>query len=109
MIVAGAFLLNDLSAVFNTADFAIVANVMDDTATPVKIGEVTGIFEDATQEIAQSEDRSAMIRQAIFICPTSAAVNAGTVLQISGVLYVARYPEHDGTGVTTWYLEKWRM
>ena len=107
--MAGAFLQSDLSAVFNTADFAIVANVMDDTATPVKIGEVTGIFENSTQEIAQSEDRSAMIRQAIFMCPTSAAVNVGTVLQIDGALYVVRYPEHDGTGVTTWYLEKWRL
>jgi hypothetical protein len=106
--VAGAFLISDLSAVFNTADFAIVANVMDDTATPVKIGEVTGIFENSTQEVAQSDDRSAMIRQATFTCPTSAAVNLGTVLQIDGVLYIARYPEHDGTGVTEWYLEKWR-
>lgn len=107
--MAGAFLTSDLSAVFSTADFAIVADIMDDTTTPAKIGEVTGIFENSTQDISQSEDRSAMIQQAIFVCPTSAAVSIGTVVRISGVLYVAKYPDHDGTGVTTWYLEKWRM
>lgn len=106
--MAGAFIQSDLSAVFNTADFAIVADIMDDTTTPEKIGEVIGIFENATQEISQSEDRQAMLQQAAFVCPTSAGVIVGMVLRIESVLYVARFPDHDGTGVTTWYLEKWR-
>ena len=103
--MAGAFLQSDLSAVFNTADFAIVADIMSDG---VKIGEVTGIFDNETQEIATSDDGTAMIRQAMFICPTGSAVTTGMVLRIDGVSYVVRYPDHDGTGVTNWYMEKWR-
>ena len=95
----GKFILDDLSAVFSTADFATTA-LVDGVRT------VNGIFENPTEEIGLQDERSAMIQSAKFICPTSAPVVIGSELVIDDVTYQAKTPDYDGTGVTTWYMKR---
>jgi len=95
----GKFILDDLSAVFSTADFATAVTVDN-------IHTVNGIFENPSEEISLEDERSAMMRVAKFICPTSAPVVIGSTLVIDDVTYQAKTPDYDGTGVTTWYLKR---
>jgi hypothetical protein len=97
----GAFIQRDLSAVFNTADFAT-------TATVDGVHVVNGIFENASAEVSTEDERVVMVQEATFICPTSAPVSIGSSLVIDGVSYVAKTPDHDGTGVTTWMMKRIR-
>jgi hypothetical protein len=95
----GAFILNDLSAVFSTADFATTARVDN-------LHDVKGIFEDPSEEVQGNDDRVVMVTVSKFICPTSAPVRYNSTLVIDGVEFEAKTPDHDGTGVTTWMLKK---
>lgn len=95
----GKFILDDLSAVFSTADFATTAMVDG-------VDAVNGIFENPSEEIATQDERVVMMRVAKFICPTSAPIRQGSSLEIDGSIYEAKTPDYDGTGVTTWYLKK---
>lgn len=95
----GAFIQNDLSAVFSTADFASEA-IVDD------VHAVNGIFENPSEEVATQDERVVMVRVAKFICPTSAPVVIGSRIVIDDIPYEAKTPDYDGTGVTTWYLKR---
>ncbi len=95
----GKFILDDLSAVFSTADFATAA-IVDGIHT------VNGIFENPSEEIGLQEERTAMMQASKFICPTSSPVVIGSELVIDDVVYQAKTPDYDGTGVTTWYLKR---
>jgi hypothetical protein len=95
----GAFILNDLSAVFSTADFATTARV--DNAC-----DVNGVFEDPSEEVQRDNDRVVMVIASKFICPTSSPIRSGSTLLIDGASYEAKTPDHDGTGVTTWMLKR---
>lgn len=97
----GSFIQRDLSAVFNTADFAHAATV-DGVHT------VNGIFENPSAEVATEDERVVMVVEANFICPTSAPIQIGSTVVIDGVSYVAKTPDHDGTGVTTWAMKRVR-
>jgi hypothetical protein len=95
----GKFILDDLSAVFSTADFATAA-LVDGFNT------VNGIFENQSEEIPTQDERVVMVRSAKFICPEAAPIRPGSTLEIDGTTYEAKTPDHDGTGVTTWYLKR---
>lgn len=95
----GAFILNDLSAVFSTADFATAAEV-DGMFT------VNGIFEDPSEEFPTDDGRVVMVTASKFICPTGTTIQVGSTIVIDGVAYEAKTPDHDGTGVTTWMLKR---
>jgi hypothetical protein len=100
--MTGSFILSDLAAVFNTAEFATAASVRGD-----EIVTVNGIFENSTVEIEREMGKS-MPRQATFECPESSVIQIGSVLDIGDLTYTVRYGDYDGTGVVKWYLEKWR-
>lgn len=95
----GAFILNDLSAVFSTADFATTARVDN-------VHDVNGIFEDPSEEVQREDDRVVMVTASKFICPTSSPIRTGSTLVIDNVSFEAKTPDHDGTGVTTWMLKR---
>jgi hypothetical protein len=95
----GSFILNDLSAVFSTADFA-------ETARVDSLYDVDGIFEDETVDVSRSEDRSALVRQVTFQVPSTSRIALNSVVVVKGVTYIAKQPDYDGTGTTTWYLAR---
>ncbi len=97
----GAFIQKDLSAVFKTADFAHAA-IVDG------VHVVNGIFEDQSQEVTTDDQRMVMVVEAQFICPTSAPIVPGSTIVIDGITYVAKTPDQDGTGVTTWMMKRVR-
>jgi len=97
--MAGAFILDDLSAVFSTADFAVTARVDG-------LFDVNGLFEDPTVDVSRSEDRSALVRQATFQAKSSSPIAVDSTLVIGGVTYVAKQPDYDGVGTTTWYIAR---
>lgn len=97
----GAFIQNDLSAVFNTADFAHAATV-DGLHT------VNGIFENQSQEVATDDERMVMVVEASFVCPSNSPIVPGSTIVIDGISYVAKTPDQDGTGVTTWMMKRVR-
>lgn len=95
----GKFILDDLSAVFNTADFATAALVDG-------YNIVNGIFENASQEIPTQDERVVMVRSATFTCAESAPIRPDSTLDIDGTIYQAKTPDYDGTGVVKWYLKR---
>ena len=103
----GAFIEKDLAAIFSEGDFAVRAKVFAPGNT-VAFDIVRGIFENATVETDIEDGRIFSAQEAIFVCPTSSPIRSDWRLDIDGQSYIARIPEHDGTGVTTWRLDKVR-
>jgi hypothetical protein len=98
----GAFLERDLSAVFNTADFAHSASV---TRAGVYIATVNGIYDDGNDTVNGDGQSKANMTRAVFTCATSANILIGDQIEVAGLVFIARLPEKDGTGVTKWNLK----
>ncbi len=88
--------VEDFSAFFSTAEFAVTATL---DGVPVN-----GIFDNG---FAQAFDGIATAEPS-FLLPSAAAasVTQSSVLVVGSVTYRVRIPRHDGTGLCNLLLEK---
>lgn len=95
--MAGSFLTNDLSAVFDTADFA--------TSATWNATSIDGVF-DEQDEIDELGQGSQIFTRSTFITLSSHGVADGDTIVINSTTYTVAYQLDDGTGVTTLTLEE---
>ncbi len=98
----GSFLENDLDAILNADDFAVVGVHFPSDLPSCNI---SGIFDDEDVEV-EDERTTMMIRSVRFQTKTSNGVKYGETLKIKAVEYRVGVVQDDGTGMTTLHLEK---
>ena len=100
--MAGSFLEDDLDAILNADDFAVVGVHFPNHLPSFKI---KGIFDDEDLEI-EDERGNMMVRSVRFQTKTSHDVRYGERIMIKAVWYRVGVVQDDGTGMTTLHLEK---
>lgn len=100
--MAGSFLENDLDAILNAGDFAVIGVHFP---TNLPSCEISGIFDDEDVEV-EDERTTMMIRSVRFQTKTSHGVQYGEKIIIKSVEYRVGVVQDDGTGMTTLHLEK---
>ncbi len=101
--MAGSFLTNDLNAILNADDFAVVGVHFPSGGLPSC--DIAGIFDDEDIEI-EDQQQSMMIRSVRFQTKTSHGVKYDEQMIINSVRYRVGVVQDDGTGMTTLHLEK---
>lgn len=102
--MAGAFLTDDLTSVFNANDFGENAGVV--TWKGAAINHV--IFDDADVETLDEDNGVILEHQAMLTGRTSdfAGIARGDAVVARSVSYTVRYWKDDGTGVIEIFLQK---
>lgn len=97
---------DDLSALFNTAEFAVSATYRK--ARGVSQSTISGIFDDETVPVEAGGHVSVHQEQARFTCKTSDVPNVeyDDAVIISSVEYYVRSWIHNGQGMSELHLEK---
>lgn len=107
--MAGSFLIDDLNALLNTDDFAVVGELFPASGDS---REITGIFDDEDVEI-DNDGHIIFMRSARLQVKTCEGVAEGDTLIIAaqppvtaGGDFRVAVTQDDGTGMTTLHLEK---
>jgi hypothetical protein len=100
----GSFIKNDLTTLFATSDFGVANG--DLTINGVVIEQ--GIFDDGDVEVDSGEGVAQIVPRPVFITATDKipTLADGDTLEYQGFRYTVKNWIHDGTGVTTIYLER---
>lgn len=97
----GAFLTNDLTAIFNSAEFGDATVVINGVSAP------GSIFDSGDIEVQTGEGFGQIVPQPKITCATSVILplSNGQIVTASGRTYKVKNWKDDGTGVTEIYLE----
>jgi hypothetical protein len=93
-----------------TADDRAIFIGVDDfgVAATYSGGTINGIFDNDFVEVEAGGGVGFALQQPRFLCRTADVINAaeGDAITISGISYIMRIVQDDGTGMTTLVLEK---
>ncbi len=93
-----------------TADDRAIFIGVDDfgVAATYSGGTINGIFDNDFIEVEAGGGVGFALQQPRFLCRTADVINAaeGDAITISGISYIMRIVQDDGTGMTTLVLEK---